>query len=105
MGIFHERILELIAKIKREFLKDRKVAIIGLGLLRASLGTALQGKGYVRMGWTRRKEIRESQLTLGVIDKTADRIEDLLKKADLTVLCLPMRSAVNLESKSHIPNA
>jgi prephenate dehydrogenase len=71
-------------------MENRKVAIIGLGLLGASLGMALKGKGYERLGWTRRKEIRESQLALGVIDKTADRIEDLLKEADLTILCLPI---------------
>ncbi len=80
-------------------MKNKKIVIIGLGLLGASLGMALKGKGYERLGWTRRKEIRESQLALGVIDKTAESIEDLLKEADLTVLCLPIPQIIEYCSK------
>ena len=35
-----------------------RVAIVGLGLLGASLGMALRGGPYRRLGWTRRPNIR-----------------------------------------------
>ncbi|MDD5697753.1 MAG: prephenate dehydrogenase [Victivallaceae bacterium] len=66
------------------------IAIIGLGLLGASLGMALRGKPYRRLGWTRRAEVRSWALANDVIDESSDDIKSLLAKADLTVLCLPI---------------
>jgi len=70
--------------------KIENVAIIGLGLLGASLGMALRGGTYRRLGWTRRSEVREWALENDVIDETCDDIKEILAKADLTVLCLPV---------------
>lgn len=70
--------------------KIENVAIIGLGLLGASLGMALRGRGYRRLGWTRRSEVRSWALENNVIDETCDDIKELLAKADLTILCLPI---------------
>lgn len=68
----------------------KSVAIVGLGLLGSSLGLALEGKGYHRLGWTRRKEVRLSELDKHVIDETSDSLAEVLGKADLTILCLPI---------------
>jgi prephenate dehydrogenase len=70
--------------------KIENVAIIGLGLLGASLGMALRGGTYHRLGWTRRKEVRDWALENDVIDETCDDIKEILGKADLTILCLPI---------------
>ncbi len=70
--------------------KIENIAIIGLGLLGASLGMALRGGTYHRLGWTRRKEVRDWALENDVIDETCDDIKDILAKADLTILCLPI---------------
>ena len=67
------------------------VAIIGLGLLGGSLGMALRGGAYYRLGWTRRKEVRDWALENDVIDETCDDIKKILAKADLTILCLPVQ--------------
>ncbi len=70
--------------------KIENVAIIGLGLLGASLGMALQGSTYRRLGWTRRREVRDWALKNNVIDESCADIKELLAKADLTILCLPI---------------
>ena len=70
--------------------KVENVLLIGLGLLGASLGMALRGKAYRRLGWTRRSEVRTWALENNVIDESCDDLKKLLGKADLTVLCLPI---------------
>jgi prephenate dehydrogenase len=68
----------------------KNIAIIGFGLLGASLGMALRGKEYHRLGWTRRGEVRNWALENDIIDETCEDIKEVLAKADLTVLCLPI---------------
>ena len=70
--------------------KIENIAIIGLGLLGASLGMALRGRAYHRLGWTRRSEVRDWALGNDVIDETCEDIKEILAKADLTILCLPI---------------
>lgn len=66
------------------------VAIIGLGLLGASLGMALRGKAYRRIGWTRRESVRRWALESDVLDECGDNLEETLGKADLTLFALPL---------------
>jgi prephenate dehydrogenase len=68
----------------------KNIAIIGFGLLGASLGMALRGRAYHRLGWTRRSEIRGWALENDIIDETCEDIKEVLAKADLTILCLPI---------------
>lgn len=68
----------------------KNIAIIGLGLLGASLGLALQKSKVKRLGWARSSETRQWCLQHNVIDQSADDITDILKEADLTILCLPI---------------
>ena len=72
------------------FDKIENVAIIGFGLLGASLGMALRGKEYRRLGWTRRGEVRQWAVDNDVVDETNDDLKEVLGKADLTILCLPI---------------
>lgn len=68
----------------------KSVAVIGLGLLGSSLGLAMADLPYHRLGWTRRKEVRLSERDKHVIDETNDSLANILGKADLTILCLPI---------------
>jgi prephenate dehydrogenase len=70
--------------------KKKNVAIIGLGLLGASLGMALRGREYHRIGWNRRAGVNAWALEHDVVDEAFDRVEDAIAGADITVLCLPI---------------
>ncbi len=79
--------------------ETKKLAIIGLGLLGSSLGLALQDKGYFRLGWTRRKNVRDEAVEKNVIDKTSDNIEDILGEADISIFCLPIPQIIEYSRK------
>lgn len=68
----------------------RTVLFVGLGLLGGSLGLALKGSSYRRLGWARREEIRRMALEKEVVDEVFDTAEEALAQADLTILCLPV---------------
>ncbi len=70
--------------------KDKNVAIIGLGLLGASLGMALREGKYRRLGWSRRPEINRWALENNVADEASDDLECIIGKADITIICLPV---------------
>ena len=79
----------------QEMNQPETVAIIGLGLLGASLGMALHDKPFKRLGWTRRPDVREWAVKESVVDGTAEDIRDVLSKADITVFCLPIPEIIN----------
>ena len=66
------------------------VSIIGLGLLGASLGMALRGKGVERIGWARREEIRRAAVNCDVVDKVFDTAQEAAANSDITVLAMPI---------------
>ena len=66
------------------------VSIIGLGLLGASLGMALRGKGVKRTGWARREEIRRAALSYDVVDQVFDTAEEAAENSDITILAMPI---------------
>jgi len=69
-----------------------RVAIIGLGLMGASLGLALK-KGKIAktvVGFARRPATRKIALKRKVVDIVCGRIEDAVKCADLVVICAPV---------------
>ena len=68
----------------------KKVAVIGLGLLGGSFGMALKGKGFHRIGWARRPEVRVAALAAGALDEVTETAEEAVAKADITVLALPI---------------
>lgn len=78
---------------------DKRVAIIGLGLLGASLGMALRKTKWQRTGWTRKIVTRNWAVENDVIDETSDDVDDVLAKADLTILCLPIPEIKNFVEK------
>ena len=69
-----------------------RVAIIGLGLMGASLGLALKRGGLAAMviGYARRQETRQKALAGGVVDIACDRIEAAAHDANIIVICAPV---------------
>ena len=66
------------------------IALVGLGLLGGSLGLALNGTGVHRLGWARREITRAAARELGAVDETCSGLEEILVRADLVVLALPV---------------
>ena len=70
------------------------VGIVGLGLLGGSLGMALKGSWH-RIGWGRREDNRSAALELGAVDEVCADPAELLKKADITVLAIPVQATLD----------
>ena len=68
----------------------KNAAIIGIGLLGASLGMALKNSGYLRSGWTRRPQITKWAVENDVIDLGFDTLENAFSSADIIILCVPI---------------
>ena len=82
-----------IRKEKKEIKKTfNRVAIIGLGVMGASLGMALK-KGKIAknvVGFARRLETRKKALACKIVDIACDRIESAVHGADFIVFCAPV---------------
>jgi prephenate dehydrogenase len=87
----------------------KNTAIIGLGLMGASLGLSLKQRGLARVhGYARRDETRKLALARGICDKVYDSAGAAAAEADIVVLCVPvlaMSSIVNDLSGSLRNNA
>jgi len=66
------------------------LAIVGLGLLGASLGLALRNHSWRRTGYARNPEVRKWALEHDCVDAAPETPEEALAQADLTILCLPI---------------
>lgn len=77
----------------------KNIAIIGLGLLGTSLAMALKGKFKI-LGWARRKESLDYALQTGVCDQVFSNTKDILSIADITVLCLPVKTIISFASEN-----
>lgn len=76
-------------------MQPKTILIVGMGLLGASLGMALRGYDCRRLGWARRESTRNAALELDVIDESSDEVDALLKRADLTVLAMPIPANID----------
>lgn len=72
--------------------KYDRVAIVGLGLMGASLGLALKKARMARevAGFARRAATRKMALQRRIVDAAFDRIEMAVQGADLVLLCAPV---------------
>ena len=74
----------------------KKTAILGLGLMGASLGLALRRAGGEVTGYARRAETRARALSGGVCDRVVDDPAEAVADADLCVVCVPVASTAEL---------
>jgi prephenate dehydrogenase len=75
-----------------------RVAIIGVGLLGASLARALKERGLAGSiaGYGRNRDNLEKARKLGIIDTAASGLDEAVKDADLVVLCSPVGALASL---------
>ncbi len=74
-----------------------RIAIVGLGLMGASLGLALkQARGNARTpviaGYARRAAVRKYALKHGMADEVFGSPEEAIRDADLVIFCVPILS-------------
>jgi prephenate dehydrogenase len=86
-------------------LKDTRIAIIGLGLMGASLAQALRGQCAALFGVDIDPVTVEKAADLGVVDAASVKMETILPRADLVIFAAPVRATLELlSSLSDIPN-
>jgi prephenate dehydrogenase len=74
----------------------RRVAVIGLGLIGASLGGALRRGGDVVWGLDADSQAMRTALRHGFVDEVADDLATVVNDATLVILALPVLSIVEL---------
>jgi len=81
--------------------KFGKIAIIGLGLMGASLGLALKKGGLATevAGFARKSKTRRNALSKKIVDIACGRIEYAVRDAELVVICAPVGAIPDLARK------
>ena len=78
--------------------KPQNIAILGLGLMGASLALALKKRGFRGKitGYARREETRLQALESGMVDAVFADPADAVRDADLAVICVPIWTIARL---------
>ena len=76
----------------------KNIAILGLGLMGASLALGLKKRGFPGqvLGYARRGETRGQALQEGVVDAVFADPAEAVREADLVVICVPIWSIAKL---------
>ena len=72
-------------------LEGAQVAVVGLGLMGASLAGALRGRCRAVVGVARRRETADEALARGWIDRGATDLAQAVRAADAVILATPVR--------------
>ena len=72
-------------------LSDSRIAIVGLGLMGASLAGALRGQCRAVVGVARRQETVEAALARGLVDRATIDLEGAVSRSDVVILATPVR--------------
>ena len=78
--------------------REPGIAILGLGLMGASLALALRKRGYVGrlVAFAREETTRREALARGIVDEAFADPDAAVAAASLAVLCAPIRACVEL---------
>jgi prephenate dehydrogenase len=74
--------------------KREHIAIMGMGLMGASLGAALKKSGYQGkvIGYARNEVTAQQGVSKGWFDEASSSVNDVVAEADLVVMSLPVRT-------------
>ncbi len=75
---------------------ERQVAVIGLGLIGASLGGALRAQGYVVRGTDEDDAAMQTAVDRGLVDDVSDDLTAILAEATLVILAIPVLSIIEV---------
>ncbi len=78
--------------------QPQHIAILGLGLMGASLALGLKKRGFTGtiIGYARREETRTLALDNGVVDQVFADPCDAVRHADIVVVCVPIWTIAKL---------
>lgn len=78
--------------------KQQNIAILGLGLMGASLSLGLKKRGFEGriLGYARREETRTQAFSAGVVDEVFSDPAEAVREADIIVICVPIWSIAQL---------
>jgi cyclohexadieny/prephenate dehydrogenase len=78
--------------------KSLNIAILGYGLMGASLALGLKKRGFAGriLGYARREETRAQALESGVADEIFADPADAVREADIVVICVPIWTIAQL---------
>lgn len=78
-----------------------RIAILGTGLLGASVGLALRKAGFQGKitGWNRSAEQGQIALSMGAIDDVATEANDAARTSQVTLLCMPIFATLDFMEK------
>lgn len=78
--------------------KSQNIAILGIGLMGASLSLGLKKRGFTGriLGYARREETRRQALELGVADELFSDPAEAVREADIVVICVPIWTIAKL---------
>ncbi len=79
----------------------QRIAILGTGLLGASVGLALRAAGFAGsiVGWNRGKDGAKKALDMGAIDSIATDPLAAARSCDVTLICIPIYATLDLLAK------
>jgi len=78
--------------------EQKNIAILGLGLMGASLALGLKKRGFTGriLGYARREETRSQALGTGVADEVFADPSAAVREADIVVVCVPIWTIASL---------
>ncbi len=78
--------------------KPQNIAILGIGLMGASLSLGLKKRGFAGriLGYARREETRTRALELGIADVVFADPAEAVREADIIVICVPIWTIAKL---------
>ena len=81
--------------------KEQNIAILGIGLMGASLTLGLRKRGFSGrvLGYARREETRTEALERGIVDVATGDPDEAVRGASLVVLCAPIRACADLAAE------
>ncbi|MGC8874874.1 MAG: prephenate dehydrogenase [Chloroflexia bacterium] len=77
-------------------LADRKVAVVGLGLMGGSFAAAIRGRCRAVVGVDRDAEALETALMAGLVSQATHSLAEGLAEADIVLLATPVRTTLQL---------
>lgn len=86
-------------------LLNKKITIIGLGLIGGSIAMALKEKGFTSItGFSRTKSTLEKAKSIKAIDKIASSPAEAVENSDLVIICTPISKVkdILIKIKNHI---
>jgi cyclohexadieny/prephenate dehydrogenase len=91
-------VIQFFQPLETNMDKQQNIAILGIGLMGASLSLGLKKRGFTGriLGYARREETRVQALETGVADEVFADPAEAVREADIVVICVPIWTIAKL---------